>query len=146
MRGSREIAFFVPAAVVVTADQLTKWWVRHHVPLGTTEPFLGPLRLTHVSNSGGVFGFTANPILLALLNAAVLLTLLLLYRRLSSLALRTALGLVLGGGIGNLADRLWMGYVTDFVDIRVWDIFNIADASLVVGLLEIIYLLLRGKA
>jgi signal peptidase II len=145
MRGSRELAFFLPAVVVLAADQLSKVWVRQNLALGESLPPDALLRLTHVSNAGGVFGVMANPVFLALLNAAVLIILLLFYRRLSSLALRMGLGLVLGGGLGNLVDRLRMGYVTDFIDIRVWPIFNVADASVVVGSVIILYLLFRGK-
>ena len=146
MRGSRELAFFLPAIGVLVADQLSKAWVRQNLALGEAEPLFGPLRLTHVSNAGGVFGLTANPAFLALLNAAVLIFVLFYYRRLSSLALRADLGLVLGGGMGNLLDRLRMGYVTDFMDIRVWPVFNVADSAVVVGSVIVLYLVLRGKA
>lgn len=145
MRGSRELAFFLPAVVVLAADQLSKAWIRQNLAVGESLPPDAPLRLTHVANAGGVFGVMANPVFLALLNAAVLIILLLFYRRLSSLALRASLGLVLGGGLGNLVDRLRMGYVTDFLDVRVWPIFNVADASVVVGSVIILYLLFRGK-
>jgi signal peptidase II len=146
MRGAREIAFFVPAVGVFVADQLTKAWVRHSIPVNTFEPFLGPIRLTHVDNAGGVFGITASPVFLSLLTAIDLIILLLFYRRLSSLLMRTSLGLILGGGLGNLVDRLRLHHVTDFMDVRVWPIFNVADASVVVGALIILYLLIRGKA
>ena len=146
MRGSRELAFFLPAIGVLVADQLSKAWVRQNLALGESLPPDAPLRLTHIHNAGAVFGITANPVFLALLNAAVLLFVLLYYRRLSSLALRAGLGLVLGGGVGNLVDRLRMGYVTDFLDIRVWPIFNLADSAVVVGSAIVLYLVLRGKA
>jgi len=146
MRGSRELAFFLPAIGVLVADQLSKAWVRQNLALGESLPPDAPLRLTHIHNAGAVFGLTANPVFLALLNAAVLLFVLLYYRRLSSLALRASLGLVLGGGMGNLLDRLRMGYVTDFMDVRVWPIFNVADSAVVVGSVIVLYLILRGKA
>ena len=146
MRGSRELAFFLPAIGVLVADQLSKAWIRQNLALGESLPPDGPLRLTHIQNAGAVLGITANPIFLILLNSAVLLFVLLFYRRLPSLAVRASLGLVLGGGMGNLVDRLRMGYVTDFMDIRVWPIFNVADSAVVVGSVIILYLVLRGKA
>ena len=145
MRGSRELAFFLPAVGVFVADQLSKAWIRQNIAVGESVPIDAPLRFTHVSNAGGAFGFTANPIFLALLNAGVLIILLLFYRRLASLALRTGLGLILGGGLGNLVDRVRMGYVTDFMDVRIWPIFNVADSAVVCGSIIILYLIFRGK-
>ena len=78
----------------------------------------------------------------------LLLCLALLFHRyfpvLATMYNRVALGLILGGTLGNLIDRLRLGYVTDFIDLRIWPAFNVADSCIVVGTIIIAYSLLRS--
>lgn len=139
----RELAFFLPALLVGGADQLTKLWVRSHLAVGESVPLLGPVRLTHVANPGAVFGLPGHPLILIGLIVIILLVLVLSYRQpyFDYLPLRPVLGMLLGGGVGNLVDRLRFGYVTDFVDLRVWPVFNLADSVIVVGTIALLYLI-----
>ena len=132
---------FVIAVLVVGLDQYTKHLVREHIPVNTSWdpiPALGHLlTFTHVRNTGAAFGLFpkmgAAFIVVALI---VVLLIAVYYRQLagSSWLLTIALGLQLGGAVGNnLVDRLIRGYVTDFVDVHIWPVFNVADSSVVVG-------------
>lgn len=144
----RELAFFLPAAAVLAADQLSKFWVRHYLDYGQSLPLEAPVRLTHVANPGAVFGLVAPPLLLVVLTAAVTLLLLLFYRQAAFDRgwLRPALGMVMGGGLGNLIDRLRQGFVTDFIDLRVWPVFNLGDAAVVAGIGIMVYFLMVKRS
>ena len=146
----RIVVFFLTALLVVTADQLSKIWIRSHLAVGQSLPETGWLRLTHVRNTGAVFGLFQDQSLpltvVAILGIAVLLAYALLsYRRfpfLDNTLGKVALGLVLGGTVGNLIDRLRFGYITDFIDVGFWPAFNVADSAIVVGVIIFTYSLL----
>ena len=124
-------------AIVFSLDQLTKAVVRHNLLLGESVPSEGLVRITHTFNTGSAFGlFTGQTFFLILASFAGIAILLLVYRNnpVPSLLLRLSLGLQLGGALGNLVDRIRMGHVTDFVDVGAWPVFNVADASIVVGI------------
>lgn len=121
---------------VVSVDQLAKAVVRALLLPGTSFPSDGPFRLTHVTNTGAAFGILANQgSLLTMVSLAAVVVLVWYYRSigLDQALVRASLGLQLGGAVGNLIDRLRQGYVTDFLDFRVWPVFNLADASLTIG-------------
>ena len=144
------VVFFLTALLVVAADQLSKLWIRSNLATGESLPETGLFRLTYVHNTGAAFGlFPDQSFLLtivALIGIVVLLFFaLFIYRRfpfLDSRLGKLALGLVLGGTVGNLIDRLRFGYVTDFIDIGIWPAFNIADSAIVVGVILFAYSLL----
>jgi len=102
---------------------------------------MGLFRLTHVHNTGAAFGlFQGQSFPLTIVGlvsvAFILLYALFLYRQFPLLDNRlgkSALGLILGGAVGNLTDRLRFGYVTDFIDVGIWPAFNIADSAITVG-------------
>lgn len=142
------MVFFLTALLVVAADQLSKMWVRANLAPGESLPEIGFFRLTHVYNTGAAFGlFQGQPFVLtivALVGVAVLLFYaLFIYRRLpylDSRLNRVALGLILGGTVGNLVDRLRLGYVTDFISVgNWWPSFNIADSAITVGVVLFAY-------
>ncbi len=149
--------FFLAALLVVVSDQLTKIWIRSNLALDEAIPPEGFFRLTHVQNSGAIFGLFRDHTSTLIIGASVGIIFLLIiaffaYRwfqifdtRLSKLAL----GLILGGTIGNLIDRVRLGYVTDFLDVGLWPTFNLADSSVVVGVIllasYLIYLARAGK-
>jgi len=148
--GKRRIATsLIVIALVVALDQLSKLWIRTNLTPGESLPQTGFLRLTYVTNTGSAFGLLANQtFLLIAITIACVLIILLFFRFISqaSVLSSTALGLILGGATGNLIDRLRLGYVTDFVDVRLWGnfhwpAFNLADTAIVVGIITLIYFL-----
>ena len=132
---------FLVAGISIGLDQFTKAWVRANIPIYTSwNPitWLEPIvTLTHLENSGAAFGlFQGMSIVFVFIALGVIVGVMIFYRHLaeSSLFLRIAFGLQLGGAMGNLIDRLlFNGIVTDFIDVHIWPIFNVADSSVVVG-------------
>jgi len=136
------VIFPLVALAVACADQLSKLWLKANLAPGETLFEAGIFRITHIHNTGAAFGlfqgqsFTLT--IVALVGAALILVCALFIHRFSPLDSvwgRLALGLVLGGTIGNLVDRLRLGYVVDFIDIGWWPAFNLADSALVVGVI-----------
>ncbi|MBN1262065.1 MAG: signal peptidase II [Anaerolineae bacterium] len=134
------------AAVVVLADQLSKLWVVNNLPEYVSVdiiPWLSPIfSFTRLSNTGVAFGlFPQFGGFFTVLSLVVVVAIVLFYRSLSSGDWLThlALGLQIGGALGNLVDRLARGFVViDFIDLnfwplRDWPVFNLADSSIVVG-------------
>lgn len=124
-------------AIVFLADQLTKWLVIKFLDLGESVPVNGFFKLTHTFNTGSAFGlFSGQNFPLILVSVVGITILVLIYRSQHQPGnlLRLSLGLQFGGAAGNLLDRVRLGHVTDFVDVGSWPIFNVADASIVVGL------------
>jgi signal peptidase II len=142
LRLRSDLVFFVIAGLVVAIDQVTKHLVRANLALGESFPEEGPLRITYVTNTGAVFGILQGQTLFLLITtffglAAILLYY--LYPPMEHGILRVALGLQLGGAVGNLTDRVRLdGKVTDFIDVGPWPNFNVADSSIVVGVAIII--------
>ena len=146
----RNVVFFLTAFLIVVADQLSKVWIRTNLAVGQSLPEAGFPRLTHISNTGAAFGLfhgQSFPLtIVAIVSITVLLVYaLFLYRRLPFLDTRLAwlgLGLIFGGTIGNLIDRLRFGCVTDFIDFGFWPAFNVGDSAIVVGVFIFAYTLL----
>jgi signal peptidase II len=137
------------AALVIVVDQLTKAWLVSAVgPGGAIEVVGDWLRLIHGRNNGGLFGlFEGSAIVLAAASMAVIAIIVVYHARSRpSLVLSTALGLLLGGAIGNLIDRLRLGYVIDFVDAGIGTLrfytFNVADSAISLSIVLLIVLAL----
>ena len=133
----------VLAAVVVVADQATKTLVRHNVDYGSRDGVFPGVEIVHVRNRGVAFGlFVDGGIVLVLIGVAAVSALLIFFARHSRRPLVwLPTGLLLGGAAGNLIDRLDRGYVTDFIDIPLWPSFNLADVSITLGVLALLYVL-----
>ena len=146
----RNVVFFITALVIVTADQLSKLWIKTNLAVGQSIPEVGFLRLTHVTNTGSAFGLFQGQTFPLTIVAVVSVVALLLYavffyRRfpfLDNWLAWVGLSLILGGTVGNLIDRLRLGHVTDFIDFGFWPAFNIADSAVVVGVIIFAYSLL----
>jgi signal peptidase II len=132
----------IVAVVVVLVDQITKFAIIRSFEIGHYSPLFGNVvRLTHIRNSGAVFGILRGAgtyFTLFSIVAAGILVIVLFVSRKSPLSVKVGLGLVLGGAVGNLIDRLRMGEVIDFVDIGItesvrWPSFNVADLAITVG-------------
>ncbi|MDD5126903.1 MAG: signal peptidase II [Dehalococcoidales bacterium] len=147
----RIVVFFLVGALIVIADQLSKSWIRTNILPGHVLVDQGFFRIVHIRNTGAAFGiFPGQSEVLAAVAIAgvvVLIACAFFSRRylpvLDSTPGMIALGLVLGGTLGNLVDRLRQGSVTDFIDFKFWPIFNVADSAVTVGIIIIAYSLLR---
>ena len=147
----RDIVFGSVALLVIIIDQLTKALVRANLALGEVYFDAVIFRILHVQNTGAAFGLfkdhSLTIIITSIIGVVVILVLVFLLRSrwhfLESMWVQVGMGLVMGGTIGNnLIDRLRQGYVTDFIDFKVWPAFNIADASITIGVIIIVYRLI----
>lgn len=133
------ILLYAVAAAALLLDQLSKAWVEH--ALSGRPPIRvipGVLSLTYTTNSGGAFGFGESaPWLFAGATIVVSAVIVMVSTRPVRPWIAVSLGLILGGALGNLADRAngagFSGRVTDFIDLQVWPIFNLADTAIVLG-------------
>lgn len=139
--------FFGVAGISIALDQWTKWWVRTNIEFaGQWLPewlaWLSPYaRFVHWYNSGAAFGMFQNGNLVFTILAFIVIGALIYYfpqAEQEDWTLKLAMGLQLGGATGNLIDRLLMGKVTDFISILRLPVFNIADASITVGVLVLL--------
>lgn len=139
----------IVAALVFSLDRVTKILVRTHVPSGTSIQVIpGLLRITSIHNAGAAFGLLQHQTLFFIAVTIIVIGLIITYGRRAARGqplLAVALGLQLGGALGNLYDRLLHGTVIDFINFyRVWPfIFNVADAAIVVGGCLFAWILIR---
>ncbi|MFN8383062.1 MAG: signal peptidase II [Anaerolineales bacterium] len=136
------LLLFGVASVVVAFDQWTKWLVRENIEFGGMWlpdwlQWLSPYaRIVHWYNSGAAFGIFQNGNLVFTILAFIVIGAIIYYFphvESSDWTLKVAMGLQLAGAGGNLVDRLMRGKVTDFISVGVFPVFNIADASISVG-------------
>jgi len=154
-RAGRYVVFFLVAFLLLVADQLTKFWIRENLAVGQSLWSWGIFKIARVPpNTGGSFGiFPEHTLALVIVSvvgiAFIISYAFIIYRRypfLDSWLSRVALGLILGGTIGNLIERVLyllgrLGGVTDFIHIGWWPPFNLADSAVVVGVILFIYTL-----
>jgi signal peptidase II len=130
------------ALAAVLADQVTKYLVTSNLALDESTKVVGPLSIHHVQNSGIAFGFfpDSTAAVVAVTSAAVVWMVVFFARSGSRHPVfPAALGLLLGGSASNLADRIRLGHVTDFVDLKYWPAFNLADTFIVVGVAILLF-------
>jgi signal peptidase II len=135
------------AVAAIVADQLTKHIVSSQLALDEEVKLVGPLSLHHVQNSGIAFGlFASATAAVIVLTTLAVVWMLLFFARSGSRhpVLPVALGLVIGGSVSNLVDRVRLGRVTDFLDFEYWPAFNLADSFIVVGVAILLYALLAA--
>lgn len=137
---------YLIALAVVVLDQASKFAVISRLPFGSSVPVLdGIVYLTTVRNPGGAFGlFQSWALMLTVVTIAVCVAIVILVRRKVALPaiVGAALALQLGGAVGNLIDRARFHYVIDFVDLRVWPVFNVADSAITIGIVLLAYYLI----
>ena len=137
------------AVIIFLMDQFSKFLVRDLLLYRESFPATGFFRFTHTFNTGSAFGIFRDQntplILVSFLGIAILI---MIYRsqRVPSGLLRLSLGLQIGGAFGNLVDRLRLGHVTDFMDVGAWPIFNLADASIITGLVILAWVFLVAES
>jgi len=148
LRWRRDLLFFSTAAAVLALDQITKHLVRATLERGEGFPESWPVRFVHVTNTGAAFGILQEQNAFLVITTVIGVGAILLYYwypPFEHAAMTAAVGMILGGAIGNLSDRLRLGEVTDFIDFPHYPAFNVADSSIVVGaaVLVILFLLRR---
>jgi len=135
--------FYLIAALIVIADQAIKYFVHNSMRISQSIPLVkNVLQLTYVRNTGAAFslfvGFSSYLVVIGLIVAAVVV-----YFHYKgpkkNYYLQVGLAFVLGGSLGNLIDRVFRGYVIDYVDIMIWPVFNLADIMINVGVILIAY-------
>ena len=127
--------------LLLAFDQFSKSLIRNNFVIGESWPENGILRITHVTNTGASFGLFANQsTILAILSITIVIGIVIIIRKLTPITKLSmiASGLVIGGAVGNLIDRFRLGYITDFIDVRLWGnfhwpVFNLADSAIVIG-------------
>lgn len=153
MRGHEErsnrfimgLGFFATALSVIALDQASKALIRATMSLEQSIPDEGPFRITYTTNVGGAFGILGNQGFLIVVTTLAGIAALLLYAHhplFNRMLAKVALGLILGGAIGNLIDRVFLGEVTDFIDVGAWPVFNLADSAITVGVILLLFYLI----
>lgn len=124
--------------LILSLDQLTKFLVTKKLLLNQSLPIIrGIVHFTLIHNRGAAFGLLKNQVYLFILTSIFAIILIYLslkntkHKKLSVYTL--SLSLILAGALGNLIDRLCLGYVIDFLDLRIWPVFNIADSAITIG-------------
>ena len=130
--------YWITAAIVVILDQLSKYLVRTKMVLGSSAPFLGKLaEFTYIQNSGAAFSILEGKTSLLLVFTAALMIGVSVYANAPKFGAtkleRFACALLLGGGLGNFICRVRVGSVTDFINIHILPVFNLADIAVCIG-------------
>jgi signal peptidase II len=130
------LALAAIALSAIVADQVTKHVVASNLQLGDGLHVVGPFTIRHVQNSGIAFGlFSSATAVVTIVTSIAVIWMLVFFARSGARhpVLPAALGLLIGGSVSNLADRIRLHHVTDFVDLKWWPAFNLADSFIVVG-------------
>ncbi|MDD2620020.1 MAG: signal peptidase II [Syntrophomonadaceae bacterium] len=136
--------YWICVLVVFILDRGSKWWVSNHFSLIESQELLdGLLYLTYVENHGAAFGIMPGQSWFFLICGLLVVAGLSFYNARYKIPniIRISIGVLAGGALGNLFDRYFYGYVIDFLDLRWWPVFNVADMAIVCGgILLLVYL------
>jgi len=135
--------------IVLSLDRLTKFLVTKNLILNQSVPVIkGIFNLTLVHNRGAAFGILKNQTLFLIFTSifAIILIYFSLRGNKHNKLYIVSLSLILAGAISNLIDRLFFGYVIDFLDFRIWPVFNVADSSITIGAILVGWLILSPFA
>jgi signal peptidase II len=148
-----ELGLWLSVVVAVyTLDQLTKWWAQETLSDGESKDVVGELLQLHLAhNAGAAFSTgTSYTFALTLIALSVIAVCLRMAGRLRSRGWAVALGMVVGGALGNVTDRIFRepspfrGHVVDFIELPHWPIFNVADCAITVAAILFVWLAYRG--
>ncbi len=124
--------------IIILFDQLTKFFIVQNFYLGESAAVIENIfHITYITNTGTAFGMLqkyGSILLIFSIIAIILISILVFKQKTHSLTHSLALSLILGGAFGNLFDRIFRGEIIDFLDFRIWPIFNIADSAITVGI------------
>lgn len=150
---NRRLLYFFFILTILIADQLTKAIVAQKIALLDSKAIIpGFFNITHIRNRGAIFGFFSQSgsqflyiiLMLASLTALGLVVFYFFKTPASEIFMKISLSLILAGALGNLIDRIFRGYVVDFLDFYIkklhWPSFNVADASITIGAILVIFI------
>ena len=145
----KKIMFTSTALFIIFLDQSSKYFIRSKLHLNQSIPLIQNfLHFTYITNTGSAFGlFKGLNLAFILISIAVIIFILYFLRTINNNKTLWIFptGLLLGGTTGNLIDRLFYGAVTDFIDFRIWPVFNIADSAISVSIMILIFMTLIKK-
>ena len=141
----------IVVSAVVFLDQLTKFFAQSNLILNQPVPVIKNFfYFTLVHNRGAAFGLLQNQVNIFILTALLAIILLYLdvrkHKTAGSYIYKFTIGLLLAGAFGNLIDRLYLGYVVDFLDFRVWPVFNVADSAITIGAILLGWSILKSQS
>ena len=143
--GQKNIFIFSIALLIVLLDQLTKFLIKQNFQLNESVPIINNVfHMTYITNTGSAFGlFRGFNVFFVMFSVIVIIAVFYYIEKIKNneRMLQLSAGLLLGGTIGNLIDRLFHGFVIDFLDFRVWPVFNIADSAVTISVIFLIILL-----
>lgn len=130
--------YFIIIGIIIVADQISKYYIQSNMYLTQSVPVIeGILHITYIHNFGAAFNiFEGMRILLIIITLsanAAFLVIIFLKRKKAHWSLLLSLSFIAGGGIGNLINRIFIGYVVDFIDLRFWPVFNVSDIFVCTG-------------
>jgi len=135
--------------IIVAADQLIKLVINNKFICGQSLPVIKNIfHLTYVKNTGAAFGIFQNQNMFFIISTLVIIVIMLIYINIinkKSIWFKLAAGLILGGAVANLIDRIRVGCVIDYLDFRIWPVFNLADSTIVIGAGIMILLFMMGE-
>ena len=144
---NKYIIVFSTALIIVLIDQITKFLIKANFQLGQSLPLIKNIfHLTYIHNFGAGFGILQQKEwILIFISIIVIGAIFYYFDRIKDkeLLLQVLVGLILGGTIGNLIDRVAYGFVVDFLDFRIWPVFNVADSFVTIGVIGLIIYLWR---
>ena len=146
MEMEKKVPILILIITTIVLDQIVKYYINLNMTVGQSIPIINDiLHITYVLNPGAAFGILEHKRVFFILIVFVMLVIsYYVYKKISkmNLFLKIGMALLIGGAIGNLIDRVKTGYVIDFIDFRIWPVFNIADIAIVIGVGIIIYFML----
>jgi len=142
------LIFFLVSLSIVLLDQITKFFIRNSMSIGESIPVIKNIfHITYVTNVGASFGIMQGKITLLIWLSIIVIGIILFYydKIQEKKSLQIFFGLILGGTLSNLIDRLLFGFVIDFFDFRIWPVFNIGDSCICIGMVFLMIYFIRKE-
>ncbi|MGM9568263.1 MAG: signal peptidase II [Clostridia bacterium] len=142
----KTLGYLLLIAVLIALDQCTKWIVDLRMNLFQSIEIWNFIKLTYIHNTGAAFGILeGSRVLFVLFTLALIIAAVLLWKKPWMNRYRGAVSVIIAGALGNCIDRIFRGYVVDFIDFTYWPVFNMADIAVVCGTVLLAFLILTGK-